>query len=187
MTAPKKTHKNKRGNKRRASEDNPNRTIRTPEMREKILEHLAKTGDTITGAADALKIGRRTLYDWMKAEDAFRSEIDEVMMGPGADVLDQMAHSRAINGWDEPLTHQGQTTFKHTLVKVTLKNGKTKWKLEPIIDKKTGQPIPETVRKIDNGLLMKVLERRRPVKTKQDESIDSLAKALGALVTVPAK
>lgn len=162
-----KPKKKLRGNRHKRKPGTSIGTIRTPEMREKILNVLRETGGSLSCAAITCGIGVRTAYDWQADDDDFRLEILEASNGPGADKLEDVAMNHAVNGVPEPVIFQGQQQYVMKLVEKTRTSKKTGiktkyWKQEPVFDEK-GQPIPLVVMKFDHGLLTRMLDRRRPV------------------------
>lgn len=83
-----------------------NRTIRTPEKKEKFLKKLVSTGGNVSAACRVIKIGRTTAYDWKKEDSAFALEWDEAIES-GTDDLEEEARRRAYKGTRKPVYYKG--------------------------------------------------------------------------------
>lgn len=75
-----------------------NRTKRTPKNEEHFLNALA-SGLSVTAAAEAAGIGRRTAYEWRDEDDAFRAAWDNAVEA-GTDRLEDIAFKRAAESSD---------------------------------------------------------------------------------------
>jgi hypothetical protein len=110
-----------------------------------FLEALALTG-VIAEACAASGTPRSTQYEWRQDPD-FKARFDEAME-IAADALESEARRRAIEGTPEPVIHQGQLMH--------LRNPDGSLKLD-----ENFEPIPFTVHKKSDQLLVKMLEAKR--------------------------
>jgi hypothetical protein len=77
----------------------------TPERMAAALEVLV-TGKSYAEAAKAAGVARQTLFDWRIANDAFDAACKEAVAS-GVDGLEDEAHRRAVEGWEEPVFQKG--------------------------------------------------------------------------------
>ncbi len=97
-----------------------NRTKRTPKALKKFFDELMD-GASLTEAADAAGIGRRTVYDWMENDPEFEAKV-AVANDIGAESsLIPVATKHAKDGWEEPVFHKGEevgtiTRYDHNLL-----------------------------------------------------------------------
>ena len=83
------------------------RTERTlTHARDTFITHLA-AGASITKAAEAAKVGRRTVYEWREADEAFAKLWDEALEA-GIDLLEDEARRRAVEGVEKPVVAMGK-------------------------------------------------------------------------------
>jgi hypothetical protein len=86
----------------------------TPRVRARakdaFVRELAETGN-VTTASRAANISRNTAYEWREADAAFKSLWDEAV-DVSTDMLEAEARRRAVQGWDEPVFHQGRKVGK---------------------------------------------------------------------------
>ena len=95
------------------------RTDRTIQRaREIFLAELGK-GLSITGAAQAANLPRRTVYDWREADAEFKALWDDAV-DAGADLLEDEAFRRAFHGVPEPVTSQGRLQKDEAGVVITV-------------------------------------------------------------------
>lgn len=73
---------------------------------ERFVKRLAETGN-ITKACRTARVPRRTVYDWREADPAFAKLWDEAI-DIATDALEAEARRRAVEGWKEPVFHQGK-------------------------------------------------------------------------------
>jgi hypothetical protein len=73
--------------------------------RELFLGQLERTGN-VSGACRAAGIGRSTAYEWRAGDAAFAAQWAEAEE-TATDALEAEARKRAVDGWDEPVFHQG--------------------------------------------------------------------------------
>lgn len=78
----------------------------TEELKDKFIVALAETGN-VTVAAQALGIGRRTIYDHTREDKEFAGRMDEAVQ-EAADRLEGEARRRAMEGIDEPVYQSGK-------------------------------------------------------------------------------
>jgi hypothetical protein len=70
-----------------------------------FLAAYRRTG-VVTRAAAAVGIARETHYDWLE-EEGYREEFRAATIEAGA-VLEETAIQRAVDGWEEPVYHDGK-------------------------------------------------------------------------------
>ena len=78
----------------------------TPEKRAQFLSLLAECGN-VTRAADEAGLSRVYLYQMRRDDEAFAAEW-ETAADIGAKRLEDEARRRAVDGWQDPVWHQGQ-------------------------------------------------------------------------------
>jgi hypothetical protein len=69
---------------------------RTPEKKERFLVELRKRR-SVYHACKAVKIGRRTAYDWRDDDEEFMASWDDAL-ADATDVLEQSLYQRALKG-----------------------------------------------------------------------------------------
>jgi hypothetical protein len=74
------------------------RKLGVERKRKRFLEFLC-AGEPVTRAAAGAGVGRRTVYDWRKADAEFAQAWDEAWE-QGTDLLEEVALERAVNGSD---------------------------------------------------------------------------------------
>lgn len=72
----------------------------------KFLAHFALSGNTLK-SAQAAKVGRRTVYEWLSANERFKELRDEAHQD-ALDRLEDEARRRAVDGWLEPVFQGGK-------------------------------------------------------------------------------
>ena len=82
------------------------RTLLTPEKKAEFTKHLAQNGN-VCAACRCVGISRQGAYDAREADEEFAEAWDEAVAF-GLDALEEAARTRAINGVDEPVFHQGE-------------------------------------------------------------------------------
>jgi hypothetical protein len=82
------------------------RSKRTSTREGQFLAALA-AGWSVTKAAEAIGIARRTAYDWRDTDDDFAALWDEAVEA-GTDLLEDEAVRRAVEGVPRPVFYQGQ-------------------------------------------------------------------------------
>lgn len=78
----------------------------TPERKAAFCAALVATGGNVTRACQAVDIDRTTPYTW-RDEDAEFAKAWALAADMGADVLEDEARRRAIDGVGKPVFHQG--------------------------------------------------------------------------------
>lgn len=106
-------------------------------------------------AADAVGVDRSTAWRAMQADKAFKDAVDEAMEA-GIDRAETAAFKRGVHGWDEPVVHQGRMAYAYE--RYVDDDGKEQYR--QLLDDR-GQPVPLTIRKHSDALLVKVLSARR--------------------------
>lgn len=102
----------------------PAPTSRTPERDETFLQQLRR-GTSVTGAAIAAGYTRSCVYDYRKKDEAFAQAWDDAWEA-GADVFEDEATRRAVEGVDKPVFYQGEECgtvreYSDTLMALKLK------------------------------------------------------------------
>lgn len=136
----------------------------TRARKDSFLEALALVGN-ISRAAELAGINRQTHYDWLTADDedaSYRKEVD-VAIDQFRDRVRDEVRRRAIDGWLEPVTYQGQFQFRE------LQNPDGTPRLN-----EHNQPIREivAVRKFSDRLLERLAEAKC-AEFKQKHEIDA--------------
>lgn len=96
----------------------------TPKRADRFLDVLSRTGN-VTEAAAAINVSRITVYGWRERDKRFAKLWDEARE-IACELLEQAAHNRAVEGWLEPVFHQGQIAgykrkFSDTLLQTLLR------------------------------------------------------------------
>lgn len=119
----------------------------------------------IRHACDAVGINRSTAWRAREADAAFAKEWDEAM-ADGVDKAEAAAFHRGVDGFDEPVVDKGRLAYRYERYTITHEHAETgqpveeeKWRL--MLDEH-GQPIPLTVRKHSDALLVKILSAKKP-------------------------
>ena len=71
-----------------------------------VLDQLAH-GRTLEEAAQAAGVSRRTIFNWRRDDDEFSLQVADAVEA-GTDVFRAELRRRALEGWDEPVFHQGE-------------------------------------------------------------------------------
>jgi hypothetical protein len=120
-----------------------------------FLDGLAH-GLSVTGAASAAGVGRRSVYDWRAADPTFAQAWD-LAIESGTDLLEDVAWKRAVTGSAEPVVSMGR-----------------------IVLGKDGEPL--TVHKTSDNILALLLKARRREKfsdkVQQDVKLEAVTMAL---------
>lgn len=95
----------------------------------------------VTRAAHPAKIHKSQHYAKLKSSPEYAATFQQALQ-TGFDALSDVAVTRAMDGWEEPVVYQGRIAL--------------------LEDPGTGKVVPVTVRRIDNQLLRFVLERQHP-------------------------
>lgn len=125
-----------------------NGTRRTPkkDWRDAFIEALSTTGN-VKLACVAAGIGRTTVYTERKNNDGFAQSWD-VALEEAADLLEDEARRRAVEGVAEPIIYKG--------------------KIVTIADPETGIETPLILRKYSDTLLIFLLKGARPEKYREN-------------------
>jgi hypothetical protein len=102
------------------------RDVRTTTRAQGAFLDALANGLSATGAANAAGIGRRTAYDWRKADPDFAAAWD-LAVESGTDILEDEGWRRAVKGNVEPVVSMGKIVYT--------KDG------EPLTVTKTSDPI----------------------------------------------
>ena len=83
------------------------KTIRTPKNRANFLDTLVECGGNVSKTCELVCLSKNALYKWRDADPQFAAEWDAAIQR-GADVLEDEARRRAVEGVLEPVFYQGQ-------------------------------------------------------------------------------
>jgi len=78
------------------------RELRKAAFLQKLREHRG-----VLLACEACEIGKTTVYEWRAEDERFKAAWDREVART-IELLEVSAYSRAIEGWDEPVFHQGE-------------------------------------------------------------------------------
>lgn len=113
-------------------------------------------GSSVTKACEAAGIPRQNVYEWRNADEDFKIAWEEALEA-GADVLEDEAKRRAVDGWEEPVHYQGKPTgsvrkYSDTLLMFLLK-GRRPEKFKDRLEHtgKDGGPI-DIVARLNEGI-----------------------------------
>ena len=142
--------------------------IRHPKKRA-FLSALAKTGN-VTKAAQASGIFRTTHYDWLQddTDGSYAAAVKDAM-AEAADLLEEEARRRAVEGWEEPVWYQGEQVgivrkYDSTLLIFLLKGA---W------PEKYGRERHELTGK-DGGAIQHQVRQSIDLSSLSDEELDTL-------------
>lgn len=110
----------------------------------------------LSQAAEAAGIDRTTAWRRMQDDPEFKAQVDEAME-EGIDCAEQEAFRRAVAGFEEPVIYKGALQYVYERY-IDEETGEEKFR--PRLDA-NGQPIPLTVRKHSDALLVTILKGRR--------------------------
>lgn len=114
----------------------------------RFLDAYAITG-VIGEACEASGVPRPTFKQWRQNDEAFAEAVLEAEQ-EAIDRLRSEAKRRALDGWEEPVIHQGRQMYKrHPLTN------------ELLLDDDF-EPIPLTINKKSDRILEKMLEAKAP-------------------------
>ncbi len=104
------------------------KTIRTPKNRANFLDTLVECGGNVSKTCELVCLSKNALYKWRDADPEFAAEWDAAIQR-GADVLEDEARRRAVEGVLEPVFYQGQQCgvvrrYSDTLLIFMLKGAK---------------------------------------------------------------
>lgn len=149
----------KRTPARRAARPAPQARTR-PDWAPDFLAALAIAAN-VSEACRAAKIGRTAFYERRKLDPAFAAQVREAM-ATAIDGLEREIWRRAVEGWDEPVIHQGQLCG-------TWVNRKG----EQVREGTRGAVlIPLTVKKYSNTLAVFLAKAHRPKKYRERHEHD---------------
>ncbi len=83
------------------------RTIRTAKNRARFLEAVVEAGGNVRKACQMVHLSRNALYQWRDEDPEFAAAW-EAALQRGADVLEDEARRRAVEGVPEPVLYRGQ-------------------------------------------------------------------------------
>lgn len=125
--------------------------------REPLLAYL-RTDPFVTKAADALGVDRSTVFRARQADPEFgKAVLDALAEGQAvvAERVEQEVLRRGIEGFYEPVVHQGRISYAHE--RYIDADGKDAYR--PVMDA-NGQHVPLTVRKVSDTLLLAAAKAR---------------------------
>lgn len=127
----------------------------------KVRAFLAaiKVVPSITRAAKAAGIRREIHHRRYASDPVYRSAFDAAY-AIGVQSVEDIAAERATEGWQEPVIYKGFASLRY--------DPETK----DFVRDEHGQPIPLTITKIDNRLLVEFLRAGRPEKWRKNVHID---------------
>jgi hypothetical protein len=129
------------------------RDVRTTHRARSVFLDALANGLSVTGAANGAGIGRRTAYDWRKADTEFAAAWD-LAVESGTDLLEDVAWQRAVKGNAEPVVSMGKVVYG-----------------------KDGEPL--TIHKTSDNILSLLLKARRREKfsdrVSQDIKLETVA------------
>lgn len=122
------------------------RANRDEAKREKFLAELAKSCN-VSASCRVAGIGRQTAYDWREKDEAFALAWDGAEQ-EAVDRLEQEAWRRAVDGFEEPVFHQGEEVarvrkYSDKLIEILLKGHRPERFVDRIKAEHTGT-IPVT-------------------------------------------
>ena len=79
----------------------------TAQYAQAVFLGALSTGLSVTGAGTQAETPRRTLYNWRAADPVFAAAWDDAVEA-GADVLEDEARRRAVEGVEEPALYMGR-------------------------------------------------------------------------------
>ena len=135
------------------------KTIRTDRAREAFLTVLRQTCN-VSEAARAANFGRSAAYVWRREDSDFAAAWDDAEQ-EAADRLEREAWRRAVEGVDEPITHQGIITgtykkYSDRMLEILLKAHRPKKFVEKqLVGSDPENPLPTgfvvNLRKVDDA------------------------------------
>lgn len=102
------------------------------EQQDQLIEAYELCGN-VTRACEEVQVPKRTHYNWIKADEAYREKFEDasrIALG----ILEDEAQRRAVHGWEEPVYYKGELMghirrYSDTLLIVLLKaNAPEKYK-----------------------------------------------------------
>lgn len=82
-----------------------NRTKLTPQKKAKFLESLRNTAN-VAASARAVGVARGYMYEFRSKEPEFAKAWDDAVQSC-LDAMEGALFERAVNGWEEPVFHEG--------------------------------------------------------------------------------
>lgn len=142
----------------------------TPEKLTAFCAALAETGQ-VSKACKAVGISRMTAYEWRQDIPEFREAWAKALKVAQL-VLEDEAMRRAVEGVDEPLVHKGQFTYRRDYAAIDPETGERVHPLAaPVLLGEDGSPIPETVKKYSDTMLIFTLKAADPAKYRDNSHV----------------
>jgi hypothetical protein len=132
-----------------------------------FLAAFAVTGN-IGRAAAAAGIDRSTHHRWMREDSAYAESFKQATE-EAAGVVEDIAVQRATEGLDEPIIYQGELVYKRDPETGAVER-----------DPDTLAPIPLTIRRRSDTVLLAVLKAWKPDKYRENHHIDADVRHTGA-------
>lgn len=110
-------------------------------------------------ACDVAGIQRSTAYRAREADKEFRQAWDDAMEA-GIDRAEREVFRRGVEGYHEPVIHQGRLQFVYERYTEIDPDGVEKEHYRQVLDDK-GQPVPLTIRKHSDAMVAMWLKGRR--------------------------
>lgn len=129
-------------------------TYAVPPWHPTFLAALADV-PVVQHACDAAGIQRSTAYRAREADKEFRQAWDDAMEA-GTDKAEREVFRRGVEGYHEPVIHQGRLQFVYE--RFLDEDGKEQYR--QVLDDK-GQPVPLTIRKHSDAMVALWLKGRR--------------------------
>jgi len=167
---------------RSAHNTGPNRRL--------FIEELARTGN-VTRAAHRINVSRNTVYHWREhmpnepvtlqnGEEFTFIEAWDNALEEGLDLLEEFARERATVGYKEPVVYQGRLSY-HTYPPNHPLAGE-------LILNEEGMPIPITINRPSDNLLVQLLRAKRPDEFGIKQQVDNTHRvATGGVLAIPVR
>ena len=131
----------------------------TPDWKPAFLAAYTRTGN-IGASCELSQVARSTLFEARKNDAAFRTAC-EAARATATDALEHEARRRALEGWDEPVFHQGRPCGFWIDEKGRVYGDKEKKPAK-------AKFVPVGVRKFSDTLLIFLLKGNRPKKFREN-------------------
>lgn len=154
-----------------------------------FLAAFAECGN-LTRAAKSAKIERDMHYRWLKDDPDYPALFDEARV-KAADLLEEEARRRAVEGVFEPTTHKGEFVYPFKYVdvpdidektgaqKTDPETGAVLWRTKRVYSK-----VPYGVRKYSDRLLEFLIKGHKPERFREKSSVELTGAGGGAIEIV---
>lgn len=135
-----------------------NRTKLTPHARGKFIRTLARTGN-VSQACRTIRVSRTAAYEVKESNKEFGALWDEAV-DIATDALEREARRRAVQGWPEPVFHQGRKVgtirkYSDRMLEILLKGHRPEKFRERVDMKHSGrltlEQLVDASTKVDDG------------------------------------